>query len=236
MGPEMKRRYFVTLLLLCCALYGKSMAQPKLEIVEGTTLDFGSVNKGEIITKDITLKNTGTETLLIGQVQASCGCTGTLVSSDHIAPGKTGSLQITFNSKNFSGPVHKSITINSNAGSDAKTVLQFAVTVIEEVKVLSGYFMFRDAMVGRASTYSIKVRNEGAEAFEITGSKTQLGGFSIKLPTKPIMPGESVDIVATLTPKAVTTLSDGVFLTTTNAHQPEVYVRILGNVKEFKFE
>ena len=232
----MKRRYLVTLMLLCCALHSRSVAQPKLEIVEGTALDFGSINRGEVITRDITLRNAGTETLVIGRAEASCGCTGTLVSSDHIAPGETGSLQIMFNSKNFSGPVHKSITINSNAGEAAKTVLAFTVNVIDEVKVLPGYFMFRDAMVGRASTYSIKVRNEGTEAFEIIGSKTQLEGFSIKLPTNPIKPGESVDIVATLTPKAVATLSDGVSLTTTNTHQPEVYIRILGNVKEFKFE
>ena len=232
----MKRGYFVILLLLCCALYSKSIAQPKLEIVEGTALDFGSINRGEVITRDVTLKNVGTETLVIGRAEASCGCTGTLVSSDHIPPGKTSALQIMFNSKNFSGPVHKSITINSNAQEAARTVLEFTVTVIDEVKVLPGYFLFRDAMVGRASTYPVKVRNEGAEAFEITGFKTQLEGFSIALPTKPINPGESVDIVATLAPKATTTLSDGVFLTTTNAHQPEVYIRILGNVREFKFE
>ena len=232
----MKRRYLVTLMLLCCALHSRSVAQPKLEIVEGTALDFGSINRGEVITRDITLMNAGTETLVIGRAEASCGCTGTLVSSDHIATGETGSLQIMFNSKNFSGPVHKSVTINSNAGEAAKTVLAFTVTVIDEVKVLPGYFMFRDAMVGRASTYSIKVRNGGTEAFEITGSKTQLEGFSIKLPTNPIKPGESVDIVGTLTPKAVATLSDGVSLKTTNTHQPEVYIRILGNVKEFKFE
>jgi hypothetical protein len=56
------------------------------------------------------------------------------------------------------------------------------------------------------------------------------------LPKEPIKPGESVDILATLVPKTAATLSDAVFLTTTNSHQPEVYVRILGNVKEFKFE
>ncbi len=232
----MKRRDLVTFLLLCCALYSSSMAQPKLEIGEGTSVDFGSINRGEVITRNITLKNTGTETLVIGRVEASCGCTGTIVSSDHIAPGKTGSLQIMFTSKNFSGPVHKSITINSNAGENAKTVLAFTVTVIEEVKVVPAYFIFRDAMVGQTGASSIKLKNEGKETFEITGSKTQLEGFSIELPTNPVKPGESVDIVAKLTPKAVATLSDGVFLTTTNAHQPEVYIRILGNVKEFKFE
>ena len=232
----MKTRNLLALVLICGLVYGYSPAQPKLEIVEGMALDFGSVNRGEMITRNITLRNAGTETLVIGRAEASCGCTGTLVSSDHIAPGKTGSLQVTFNSKNFSGPVHKSITINSNAVEPAKTVFEFTVNVIDEVKILPPYFMFRDAMVGQTGTASINIKNEGTDAFEITAFKTELEGFSLQLPTAPIKPGASLNLVATFHPKTASALSDGVFLTTTNPHQSEVYVRILGNVKEFKFE
>jgi hypothetical protein len=91
--------------------------------------------------------------------------------------------------------------------------------------------------VGLLSTASITIRNEGKENLEITGFRSQLAGFSLNLPAKKIEPGKSVDIVAVFTPKnAMPVLSDGVFVNTSNPRQPEIYIPIYGNVKEFRFE
>lgn len=211
------------------------IAQPRLEIAGGAAVDLGSMSRGKVVTKDLTLRNSGSEVLVIEKVLASCGCTGAMVSNDHIPPGKTGTLQITFNSKNFAGKVHKTVTVNSNAATNPKAVIEFSAFVVDEVALRPSNFMF-NATVGYAASSSVVVKNEGKLPLQITDFKSQLEGLSLRLPAAPIAPGDSATIVASFTPKNAAALSDGVFLTTTNPNQPEVYVRIIGNVKEFKFE
>ena len=224
-------------IMLIAVTVSWAIGQPKFEVAEGTKFDFGPINRGKVASKNLTLQNTGTDTLVIGRVEVSCGCTGTMVSNSRIAPGSSGTLLITFNSRNFSGVVHKSVTINSNAQDAPQTLVEFGATVIDEVKITPEQFLFRDAKAGILSTASITVRNEGKEKLEFTGFRSQLGGLSINLPAKAIEPGKSAELVAVFTPKnTIPVLSDGVFINTSNPRQPEIYIPIYGNVKEFRFE
>jgi Protein of unknown function (DUF1573)/HYDIN/CFA65/VesB-like, Ig-like domain len=229
----MRKIVFGMLVLSGCA----AMGQPKLVVEGGTNLDLGTIIRGKVVEKKLTLKNNGNQPLYLGRVEASCGCTGTLVSSDTIAPGKTGTLKITFNSKNFNGPIHKTVTINSNSAEEPRTVVEFSGTVNEEVAVTPTQFWFRDAEVGKASNSFITVQNKGKIDLTLTGFSTQLDGFSLKLPTQPVKPGQTVQVEAEFVPKtARTVLSDGVILKTDNPHQPEVYIYIYGSIREFKFQ
>ena len=213
------------------------VAQPKLKIIEGPKFDLGKIDRGAVMTKQLTLKNVGTEQLAIGQVEVSCGCTGTVVSNKELKPGDTTSLLITFNSKNFSGTVHKSVTINSNAADAPRTLIEFTATVVQDLEVTPTQFYFKDAEVGKKSIAVVKVKNESAKEQMITGFHTQLENFTITYSPKAIAPGETIEITAEFTPKkAVPTLNDGVFLTTSSKSQSEIYVYIFGNVKEFKFQ
>ena len=56
----------------------------------------------------------GTDTLIIGRVHSSCGCTAALVSNDEIAPGDSAEIKATFRSKGFSGKVEKKIYVDTN--------------------------------------------------------------------------------------------------------------------------
>jgi hypothetical protein len=212
-------------------------AQPKLKVEGGLKFDLGKIDRGTMATKRLILKNIGTEKLDLGTVEVSCGCTGTVVSNKELKPGDTTSLLITFNSRNFNGAVHKSVTINSNAADAPRTVVEFTATVIEDLSFSPMQFYFKDAEVGRKSVATIKVKNESTKDQLITGYRTQVENFIIKYPPKKIPPGESMDITAEFTPKtAKPVLSDGVFITTSSQSQSEVYIYIFGNVKEFKFE
>ncbi len=216
---------------------GLTYAQPKIEVVGGTQFNFGKIYRGKIAERIITVKNTGTETLQLGQIQASCGCTGTVVSNTNIPPGKTGDIKITFNSTNFSDSIHKSITINSNAANAPQLVVQFAGYVVQEISVTPQQFWFKDAEVGRATWATIKLVNNSTEPITLTSYETALQGFSLKLPKEPIKPGQTVDLTAELkAAKAMQVLSDGVSIKTSSKNQPDVFVRIFGSVKEFKFQ
>jgi len=225
------------LLLLLAAVATSLSAQPKLSVVEGTKLDLGTVSRGTVVEKRVSLKNIGTDTLIIGKVDVSCGCTGTVVSSSHIAPGETGTLLITFNSKNFTGGVHKSVSVNSNAKDSPATTIEFTANIIEEVAVSPTTIWFKDAVNGQTATATLKVKNSGKEKLTLTGFSTPLADFFLKLPSQPIDTGKTVDVVAEYKPKSAQQLiNNTVVLKTSNKSQPEVSIPIYGNVKEFKFQ
>jgi chromosomal replication initiation ATPase DnaA len=128
------------------------------------------------------------------------------------------------------------VTVNSNDNDNPRTQIEFVANIVQEVSVNPGQFWFRDAEVGKKSTATIVVQNQGKEDLVIDSYNTKLKGLSIRLPEKPIHPGESAEIVAELKPKsAIVVLNDSVILKTNNANQPQVYVYIYGNVKDFKF-
>ncbi len=231
------RRPVIASVLLVFVLLGRAEGQPRLEIEEGAKFSLGKVYRGEVVERTLTLKSTGTDTLKVGRVDATCGCTGTVVSSHNIPAGTTGTLRITFNSKNFSGPVHKSVTISSNATNAPQMVVEFTAEIIDEVLFTPQQFWVKDGEVGRTTRLTVKVKNNGTNPLTFRSFRTTLEGFVLKLPAAALSPGSECEIVAEFTPKkAAPFLAEGVFLTTSNPHQPEIYLPIYGNTKEFKFE
>lgn len=76
--------------------------------------DFGKVKKGDIVSHEFKFTNTGSEKLVIGRIQTSCGCTAAMVSSKELLPGASGVITVHFDSLEYLGPVEKEITVNSN--------------------------------------------------------------------------------------------------------------------------
>ena len=228
-------RLFSLLLLLPPFL--SVSAQPKLEIEGGTKFDLGNIYRGTVVEKKLTLKNTGSGTLIVDKVEVSCGCTGTVVSNDHIPPGQTGTLLITFNSKNFSGNVRKTLTVSTNVPEAASTLIEFTAKITDEIIANPQQLWFKDAEVGKTSASTLTIRNDGKEDLELTGSRTQLAGLVVKLPSGAIKPGKEGKVVAEFTPKGpVPIIADGIFVKTSNIRQPEVFIPVYGNAKEVKSE
>ncbi len=234
---HMNLRSVSYIIIAACAITATGPAQPKLQVVGGTKIDLGSIYRGAVVERKVTLKNAGSDTLIVSRVDPSCGCTGTVVSNDHIGAGKTGLLLITFNSKNFSGPIHKSVTINSNAADEPRTMVEFTATVIDEIVLAPPQLWFKNAEVGKASTITLSIKNSGKDDLKLTGYRSQLQGFALKVPSDPIAPGKTVELVAEFKPeRVIPVIGEAVFLSTNNPRQPEIYIPIYGNAKEFKFE
>ena len=81
---------------------------------EDTLLDFGKITAGEKVTCFYAFKNSGTSDLLITDAHGSCGCTTPIYPHEPIAPGKTGKVEVTFDSDGKSGFVTKTVTVTSN--------------------------------------------------------------------------------------------------------------------------
>ena len=84
---------------------------------EETMHDFGNIKEGTMATYEFKFKNIGKETLVLSNVQASCGCTTPTWTREPVAPGKTGVITATFNSSGRPGVFNKVVTVTSNAKS-----------------------------------------------------------------------------------------------------------------------
>jgi hypothetical protein len=221
--------------LLAILLCASAASQPRLVVLEGTHFDFGKIYRGSVMERNLTLKNAGNDTLVMGTIGVSCGCTGAMVTADRIAPGGTGSVRITFNSKNFAGPVHKTVTLNSNGDSLGYTIIEFTASVIDEIGLNPQSIIVPEAEVNKMSTVTLTVTNNGMTPLALTGFRTQLKGLVLKLPPDPIPPGGTGEIHVVFTPEAPSPmLTDGVFVATNNMRQPEVYLQVYGGVRQSK--
>lgn len=77
--------------------------------------NFGQVKDGEKVVFSYRFENTGNQPLVISGARASCGCTVPEKPDQPIAPGEVGYIKVVFNSKGRVGPVHKEVTLSSNA-------------------------------------------------------------------------------------------------------------------------
>jgi hypothetical protein len=92
------------------------------------TIDVGNIPQN--IPKPIVFefKNTGKTTVLVTNVQGSCGCTATNYTKTPIEPGKSGTVTATYNAVN-AGAFTKTVSVTTNVETAPK-VLTIKGTVV----------------------------------------------------------------------------------------------------------
>lgn len=111
-------------LVLFVGLMGFTLtAQEKAAKIEfkSETVDYGEVNKGANGVRVFEFTNTGDAPLIISKVSSTCGCTIPKKPEDPILPGKTGEIQVKYDT-NRVGPIRKAITVISNATTPTKVL------------------------------------------------------------------------------------------------------------------
>ncbi len=91
--------------------------------------DFGTINAGDVVEHTFTFTNTGETDLVISNARGSCGCTVPYYPKEPIAPGETGDIKVSYNSKGKKGSEKKNVTITANT-EPATTVLNISAEVI----------------------------------------------------------------------------------------------------------
>ena len=82
---------------------------------ESTSIDLGTVTKGEVARKKIFFTNSGQAPLTLSNIKAGCGCTTIEGWQQTVPPGQQGSFEIKLDTSHFSGAVTKTVDIESNA-------------------------------------------------------------------------------------------------------------------------
>jgi hypothetical protein len=100
---------------------------------EKSTHDFGDIVQGDKVEQVFKFANTGTEPLIITNVQVTCGCTVPKGwPRDPIMPGGKGEITIAFNSANKMGKQNKVVTVVSNAANADGAQISFTANVLEK--------------------------------------------------------------------------------------------------------
>ncbi len=81
---------------------------------QDTIHDFGNIHHDEVVTHEFSFTNNGKTPLLITSASGSCGCTVPEYPKEAVAPGKSGSIKVTFNSAGKKDHQEKSVTIHTN--------------------------------------------------------------------------------------------------------------------------
>ena len=97
-----------------------------------TQHDFGKVNEGDKVNYTFKFVNKGSSNLVIKDVKTSCGCTAALLSQDNLAPGQEGTLKVELDTKNRSGKMSRTVTINSNDPKDPAKILTIYADIMKK--------------------------------------------------------------------------------------------------------
>ncbi len=153
-----------------------SMSFPKIEH------DFGQVKEdGGSAVYTFEFLNKATTPIIISNVSASCGCTTPEWTKSPVAPGKKGTIKVTFDPINRPGPFDKTITINYNLDSKVavlrikgyvkekdKKVEDLYPRVIGDLRLQSSYKAFITIANTQTATDSLPILNNGSKPITLS--------------------------------------------------------------------
>ena len=212
----------IAFLLSIAGLYG----QPKIKAVPGTNIDFGDVYEGTKVERVVTIKNVGTDTLLISEVKAQCGCTATLMTEKKLAPSDSGKLSITFDTHNYGGQkAIKHVYVSSNDTSNAKYTIEFTANVLNVLDVAPKFLSFDSSKLESTYVKTVTISNPGKESLKILSVETKFDQMKVNLMKNQLMPGEQTQLQAVFHPTKSGTFQGSIDLTTNNPIKPKYEIK-----------
>ena len=91
------------------------------------TVDFGTVDEGEVIVKFFEITNTGINDLIISNAKSTCGCTVPSYPKKPIKSGDSAQIEVRFNTKGKKNKQSKTVTLFTNTlkGKELLTIKGF---------------------------------------------------------------------------------------------------------------
>jgi len=231
----MKQSAWLLVLLCSAALFAQNA--PRL-VLEDAIHDFGSVVKGEVVEWSFVLRNSGAADLIVTDARPSCGCT--VAQWDKvIKPGETGKVAVKLETKDFKGPINKTITVVSNDIETPQARL-FIKANIKAIVDLLPDANFRFNKLKREATKVQRLLVTEEDGFEFKVVKTEASQPWIKLDAVPApqevkqanYPNAQYEVTATIGPEApVGMVNETATLFTTSVKMPSVKVKIMGLVR-----
>jgi len=100
----------------------KSTAKLPVFSFKTETHEFGTIAEGEKVSYSFQFSNVGNADLIITGASGSCGCTVPEYSKEPVSPGKTGVINVIFDSSGKEGHQNKTVTIVANTIPNSKVI------------------------------------------------------------------------------------------------------------------
>ncbi len=157
-------------------------------IVPEMIKDMGTVAQGEVVDVEFEIANEGNETLEIKAVRPTCGCT--VADFDRqVEPGKSGYIKAKLETRDFSGPISKSILVMTNDPQNPTVTIVIKTTVHPYVEILPRALIRFNAVQHEPMSQKITVvGSENESNFEVTGVTS--GADFLAATIRPLPEGE----------------------------------------------
>ena len=130
----MKKLFFIAV-LMGCAISTTAQVKENSDILtsisfDSRTIDYGTITKGSDGVRSFVFQNTGLHPLKIYRIYSSCSCDILSQPQQAIAPGDSGEIKVTYDTKKL-GPIVKTITVYANI-EDKMIPLRLKGKVVEK--------------------------------------------------------------------------------------------------------
>jgi hypothetical protein len=220
---------------LLCALSlilpALAAGQPKAVVPGGLSFDFGTLYSTMKVKRLVAIRNEGTDTLEVSDVSTSCGCTAALISHRQIAPGDSGTIEVAFDPRKFSGAVEKGVSWKTNDPSNPKWHLVFTANVSKLVEVNPEYLIIR-AAVGVPEAAHITISNMGLDPITILSVASSSPLIAFGEFEKTLRPSAPLELSLTFTAAASGAQNGDIVIRTDSPNVPLLSLRYFALVKE----
>ncbi len=207
-------------------------------VVPEKVKDVGTVAQGEMVEVDFSIINEGTDSLQVKAVRPTCGCTVADYDKE-IAAGGTGLVKAKLDTKDFSGPISKSILIMTNDPREPTVSVVIKADVRPYVEILPRPLIRFNAVQSEAMTEKVVVvATEAGREFKVTGvtsSVPYLKASSRQLSGSELVPGKpstQYEVRLALTEDApVGPVSANLTVKTDHPKAKEVTVKVYGVIR-----
>jgi hypothetical protein len=225
---------FFCILISYCLGTTITLAQPRLEVQGGLVQDLGIIRAaGKSIERRVVLRNTGTDTLHIGEVKPECSCTTAPLGKRVLAPNDSTTLDVLVDMGGNYGEFSKTIGITSDADKQPITTLTLKAMIYLPVMPSVSFVSFGQMYVGASATAVARLLN--TSNVPVTIISLGAGGgirFNHKRPFT-LQPNGTAELVATVTPvrEQVGSFSENIQFKTNHPDQQVCTIAAYGSVQ-----
>ena len=166
-----------------------------------TEHNFGQIFQGQKVRHTFVIGNYGDAPLAITGIKTSCQCTAALLSAPEIPPEATGELQLTFDSRGFSGNVAKHVLLTSNDPRHAQVKLTLHGIVQPEIVAAPPLVRPQHLPVGQTTLARVTLSNQGKTSIELGEPHSTVEEVTATLFAQKLAPGEQATLVVNITPR-----------------------------------
>lgn len=239
----MKRSFFFICAFIAAGLLPLTAQEQGPSIVfDALNKDVKTVTDGETIQQIFRFTNKGNATLEILGINASCGCTSTLLSADKIAPGRSGQLELKIATLGMTAlsttlaetvNISKTVTVTTNDPKQPQVVLTITGVVAPEIALSELQIYFGSVAHGQEVTKDILVEISPDKPIKLLSATSSDDNVSVRLESVPGSNDKKVKIIAVQKATADPGMHQGIILVKTSSQlRPELKIPVRGIVRK----